>query len=413
MQKKPRNVGICQYGASRRNDKQAKQQTDQRSQKQQRNGFAQQVTGDQGRPAGTQVSGNLSEHTSLHLTTTWWATNRFDPILGGYQRIVKQERVCKIARRICNYREFVKGEEPLARAMINIRLILVPSLAIYDFPLKIERQANNKFVHLTRYLTFAPNGLGDCRFDWLINPAKEEKIVRLSVSFLSVLVISAACLASDFSELTVKVPQGANAVMAIDVTKTLATPLAKKNGWDSKLTDGGSDRPLYLPPEADKLLSAAQIDITRNFTKSWNVSLFGLTESIPIGVVARLEGGNVDKIEDVDVAWLPSDAYVMKIGETTLIMQSPANRQAAARWIDSQKNSQAMGISDYLGVALAAMNRAPHIVMALDASNAIQRHRVEQQLQQSGFLEKHSLDMEQVAGLIAGLQGTVLEITFT
>ena len=72
-----------------------------------------------------------------------------------------------------------------------------------------------------------------------------------------------------------------------------------------------------------------------------------------------------------------------------------------------------MEISDYLGVALAAMNRAPHIVMALDSSNAIQRHRVEQQLQQSGFLEKHSLDMEQVAGLITGLHGAVLEITFT
>lgn len=237
--------------------------------------------------------------------------------------------------------------------------------------------------------------------------------MRLSVSFLTVLVMSATCVASDFNDLTVKVPQGANAIMAIDVAKTLTTPLAKKNGWDRKLTEGGADRPLYLPPEAEKLLSAAQIDIARNFTKSWNVSLFGLSESIPIGVVARLEGGYVDKIEDVDVAWLPRDAYVMKTSDTTLIMQSPANRQAAARWISSQRNSEAMGISDYLGVALAAMNRAPHIVMALDASNSIQRHRVEQQVQQSGFLEKHSLDLEQVAGLIAGLQGAVLEITFT
>ena len=92
--------------------------------------------------------------------------------------------------------------------------------------------------------------------------------MRLSVSFLSVLVISTTCVASDFSELTGKVPQGANAVMAIDVAKTLATPLAKTNGWDKKLSDGGADRPLYLPPEADKLLSAAQIDIARNFCKA-------------------------------------------------------------------------------------------------------------------------------------------------
>jgi len=221
--------------------------------------------------------------------------------------------------------------------------------------------------------------------------ACEEKIVRLSVLFLSVLVLSATCTASDFNELVRKVPQGANAVMAIDVAKTLATPLAKKNGWDKKLTDSGADRPLYLPPEADKLLSAAQIDITRDFNRSWDVSLFGLSESIPLGLLARAEGGSIDKIEDVDVAWLPSDAYLMKVAETILIMQAPADRQAAARWISSQKNSDAMKISDYLGTALAATNRQPQVVMALDTSNAIQRRRVEQQLRQSGFLEKQTV----------------------
>ena len=305
---------------------------------------------------------------------------------------------------------------PLSGTTINIGLIPAPSLAIGDFLLKMQSLADQLFVQSTfepchdAELSLLSISISACLIH---HPCLEEKVVRLSLSFLSVLVMSAPCVASDFNDLTRKVPQGANAVMAIDVAKTLASPLAKKEGWDRKLTDGGSDRPLYLPPEADKLLSAAQIDITRNFSKSWSVSLFGLTESVPIGVVARLEGGYVDKIDDVDVAWLPSDAYVMKTSDTTLVMQSPANRQAAARWISSQKNSEAMGISDYLGVALAAMNRAPHIVMALDSSNAIQRHRVEQQLQQSGFLEKHSLDMEQIAGLLASLQGTVLEITFT
>lgn len=237
--------------------------------------------------------------------------------------------------------------------------------------------------------------------------------MRLSALFLSSLVMSGACIASDFGDLVGKVPQGANAVMAVDVTKTLATPFAKKIGWDKSHTDGGADRPLYLPPEADKLLSAAQVDITRNFNESWHVSLFGLTESVPLGAVASAEGGYVDKIGDVDVAWLPSDGYVLKDGETTLLMLAPADRQAAARWISNQSNSQTMVISDYLGIALAAMSRAPQIVMALDATNAIQGHRVEQQLAQSGFIDKHSLNPEQTADLITGLQGVVLEITLT
>ena len=238
--------------------------------------------------------------------------------------------------------------------------------------------------------------------------------MRLSISLLSILVLSETCRASDFNELIEKAPQGANAVMAVDVTKTLQTPFAKMNGWDKAIHEGSADRPLYLPPEADKLVAAAQIDITRDLNRSWEVSLFGLLESMPLGLVARAEGGYVDKIEDVEVAWLPSDAYVLKAGETTLMMQAPADRQAVARWISSQKSGLAtMQMSDYLGAALAAIKSQPHVVMALDTSHAIQRHRVEENLQQSGFLEKHSLKLDQVADLITSLQGIVIEITFT
>jgi hypothetical protein len=237
--------------------------------------------------------------------------------------------------------------------------------------------------------------------------------VRLVVSLISVSMMLTSCKASDFNDLARKVPQGANAIMVIDVSKTLDSPIAKKNGWSMKLTDGGTDRPLYLPPEADKLLAAAQIDITRDFARSWDVSLFGLSEAITLGVVARAEGGYLDKIEDVAVAWLPSDAYVADAGDNVLMMQAPANRQAVGRWITDRKQSVEMEISDYLGVAMAAINRSPHVVMALDSRNAIQRHRVEQQLSQSGFLEKHALDLTTVAALISGLQGVVLEITFT
>ena len=111
--------------------------------------------------------------------------------------------------------------------------------------------------------------------------------MRLSISLLSILVLSETCRASDFNELIEKAPQGANAVMAVDVTKTLETPFAKMNGWDKAIHEGSADRPLYLPPEADKLVAAAQIDITRDLNRSWEVSLFGLLESMPLGLVAR------------------------------------------------------------------------------------------------------------------------------
>lgn len=236
--------------------------------------------------------------------------------------------------------------------------------------------------------------------------------MRVLVSLVFVFVVAPISQASEFDDLVQHVPRGGNAMMAIDVAKTLATPIAKKNGWDKKISDSGSS-PLYLPPEADKVLAVAQFDIVRDFNRGWEITLFGLTESIPLRLVARAEGGYVDKIDGTDAVWIPSDAYVLQAGENALVMQAPANRQAVARWIERQKASKLSEISDYLGVAVAAMKRDPHIVMALDATDAPQTQRVRQQLQQSGFIEKHSLDLDQMTALVSGLRGVVLEVTLT
>lgn len=239
-----------------------------------------------------------------------------------------------------------------------------------------------------------------------------ESVVRVFVSLISFLMLPPVVWASDFDELVQNVPRGANAIMAIDVAGTLATPIAKMNGWDKKLSDS-QNVPLFLPPEADKVLAAAQLDIVRNFQRAWDVTQFGLTESIPLRLVARAEGGYVDSIEGTDVVWIPSDAYVLQAGEKTLVMQAPANRQAVARWMERKKSSSMSGISDFLRVALAAIEGNPHIVMALDAQDAPQTHRVKQKLQESGFVEEHSLNLDEMTGLISGLRGVVLEITLT
>ena len=237
--------------------------------------------------------------------------------------------------------------------------------------------------------------------------------MRSVLSLASILILSATCMASEFDELVQYIPRGANGVMAIDVAKTLDSPLAKKNGWDKKFSDGRADRPLHLPPEADKVLAVAQFDIVRDLRRNWDVALFGLTESIPLKFVARAEGGYMDSVEGVDAAWIPSDAYVLTAGENALLMQAPANRQAVGRWLSSHKSGKTSEMSEYLGLAVATVKRTPHIVMALDTTNALQSHRIEQRFKDSKFLKKHSLELEQVTELVTGLRGILLEISFT
>ena len=237
--------------------------------------------------------------------------------------------------------------------------------------------------------------------------------MRSCVLLIPALIISSTCVGSDFDDLVNQAPSGGNALMAIDVTKTLASPIARANGWDKKLTEGGADRPLYLPPDATSVLTIAKFDIVRDLQRSWDVALFNLAESVPLKLVARVEGGYVDTIDGTEVVWIPSDAYIVKAGEKTLAMQGPANRQAVAGWLSSQKSGAKGRLSDYLSLAVAGINRGPQVVLAFDTEHALQVHRIRQQLEASGFAKAHSLELEPTAELIAGMRGIVTEITFT
>lgn len=235
--------------------------------------------------------------------------------------------------------------------------------------------------------------------------------MRLSVLFLSLTCFATTCEAADFMDLTKKVPAGGNAFMAIDIAQTLKTPMAKASGWDKKFSEGGADRPMHLPPEAEKLLTVSQIDIVRNFSSNWNVSLFSMSENIPLRFVARAEGGHMDKIGDTDAVWIPSDAYILDAGDNTMVMQSPANRQAISRFKTQMGQPGTTGFSKYLELALVKAGDGPQIVIALDAANAVQSHRIRQRLEDSGFLEDHEVDADALTNTLASLQGLIFEIT--
>jgi len=134
--------------------------------------------------------------------------------------------------------------------------------------------------------------------------------------------------ASDFAALTPKIPRGTNAILLIDVDGALASPIAAANSWKGNLQKDAADRPMYLPPEADKIVVAAQLDEVRGFSRIWQAAIMGLKQPMPMSLVARAEGGYADTVNGVDVAWVPSDAYFINIDANTLGLLAPADRQA-------------------------------------------------------------------------------------
>jgi hypothetical protein len=216
--------------------------------------------------------------------------------------------------------------------------------------------------------------------------------------------------ASDFKDLVSAIPEGSNALVLIDIGGVLSSPIAKANGWGGKLQDGAADRPVYLPPEADKVVIAASLDIARGFNRDWQVALMGLTTPLSMAEIARAEGGHADRIGNADVAWVPSDAYFLQVAPQVLGLMAPADRQATSRWMSNLERKRTGELTPYLAVVAAGVVAGPQITLALDATNAVQPHRVRTNLAASELAGK--LDVAATAELISSLQGLTMQITF-
>ncbi len=216
--------------------------------------------------------------------------------------------------------------------------------------------------------------------------------------------------ASDFPKLISKVPGGANSLVMLDTDAILASPVAKSNGWAKKFSEGSADRPMYLPPEADKIVIGSQLDLVRGCARIWEVAVMGMKEPISMRLIARAEGGYADDVKGVNVAWVPSDAYFIELDTETLGLMAPANRQAIARWSDHEKTPQ-IGLSDYLRSAATLMGNGTQSVLAIDAADAIQSHRVKAKLEGSELIKDSELD--KTVALISSLKGLVVKLSFT
>ena len=136
--------------------------------------------------------------------------------------------------------------------------------------------------------------------------------------------------------------------MLIDVERTLDSPLAQAEGWGKKLELAYVSRPVFLPPEATKLVMAASLEPENNFQREWELGVMELADPMSMRSIARSEGGYVDTVNDTDVAWTPSDAYFVSLADRELGVMFPADRQFVSRWIGYASKNDRLMLSNYL-----------------------------------------------------------------
>uniref|UniRef100_UPI002619FD9B hypothetical protein n=1 Tax=uncultured Gimesia sp. TaxID=1678688 RepID=UPI002619FD9B len=236
----------------------------------------------------------------------------------------------------------------------------------------------------------------------------------------ALMIVTACLLASpifavsakaQFDDLLKRIPSSANSLVVIDVTAMHASPLARKDGWLKKHEAAYVERPIYLPPEADKIILAAQINMSKELRENWELAVMDLKEPIPMRSIARAEGGYVDSINGLHAAWTPSDAYFVRLNTSVMGVMHPANRQAVSRWAEFGRNSTSSVVSPYLKQATKRVRSGgPQIAMAIDLDDIALPHQLQESLEQSEVLKGNKSKIKELFDLISGIQGATFTV---
>lgn len=235
-------------------------------------------------------------------------------------------------------------------------------------------------------------------------------VLKLMVGIVGCLVTSQVAVAQQFDDLLKTVPPNANAMIVIDAAALKLSGLAKKEHWADRHEEAFAGRALFVPPEADRVVIAAQLNVAKDLEAEWELAVMQLGEELPLKSVARGQRGYVDTISGAEAAWTPNGAYFVEFAPRVLGVISPDNRQTVARWIEFGRQSRAAATSPYLREAASQAGKNGQILMALDLSEAVQPHRLDERLQTLDVFEGKKVDLDTIAGAIASLRGVTLAV---
>jgi hypothetical protein len=227
------------------------------------------------------------------------------------------------------------------------------------------------------------------------------------LAFVAV-VIQAPLARAQFDALARSAPDGANAILAIDVEAVLATPLASQQGWGKRLESAFVDRSVFLPPEARRVLHVSTLRPDRNFDSDSEVALMQLSRNPSLAAVARANGGRIEQLKGHDVVTGLGDAYLVPVTADVLAVYSPANRQLAAHWIASLPGKSSL--TPFLRKALDRVGKEQQIVLALDLTDVISAADAALKLKSSKILDGSAHKPDAVGALVESLQGVAVDI---
>ncbi len=241
-----------------------------------------------------------------------------------------------------------------------------------------------------------------------------NRLINLSLSLAILVSLQASSAFGQFKTLIRHVPEEANTMVLFNVEEIMATPLAQKEGWRESYDKMSSSGLILVPPATNQFVLASQMDIEL-MEPRWSVTIMDLTYEPSAIKVTEKYGGNVDEIDGQEAAVLPNDTYVVKFGKSIAGTMFPADRQKATRWVrDAYASNNPEPLGEYLAEAegYADKNGTP-IILAINLENVFSPSFIRDRLNSAESLQGKTVDLDQLAKVMASIRGATLGITIT
>jgi len=213
-----------------------------------------------------------------------------------------------------------------------------------------------------------------------------------------------------FDDLLSRVPGDANALIIVQVDKVRNSGFAKSAGGLKDDTRAALNGHAFSREHVARVVLASELDLA-SLLPVWEIALAATTKTPSASEIARIVGGRTELFGDIESVWLPVDAYLVLVEPRLVGIVSPADRQRVGRWARKAKAKPPVALSPYLRHAASYPEAVgTEIIMALDLQDAVSPSRLRENLRQSQVLADRRVDVDQLADLMASVQGITLGI---
>jgi hypothetical protein len=198
-------------------------------------------------------------------------------------------------------------------------------------------------------------------------------------------------------------PDDANAIIVVNAAAIFASPQGQREGLKQRYADRFEAAPLILPPSAERMVLASEVNLAA-LRPEWQAAVLELSTDPSLADVARWRGGRNDVFAGQQVTWLGNQLCVLKFGPRQFGVITPTTRQRAAAWVSDVKAGQTGRLTPYLKQSVDyADTVGTHVVLAVDLANTFAEDMIRQRAANAAALKGMSLDA--VAHILASVQG--------